>query len=665
MIRNLKALVLAVVAVVALGALGATAAQAHTPATFTSGAPPTTLTVLPDGSGKTAHQVLDIQKADGTGGLPITCSRVTGEVTVEGTSFTDVTVTPKFEESCTFLGQSVVVENTGCNFIYTADGTLHITSEFAAAPNTCKHGEKPIEWKTAAPLECKVEIGEQTVTGVKYHNLNAAGEAVETYGQTVTAEQKELALQYNATGKDCPYGTTSNGLFTTGNFILTGDIYGTSTMDNVSWHGAQGGTPATFTSGAPPTTLTVLPDGSGKTSHQVIDIRKADGSGALPITCNQVTGEGTVEGTSFTDVTVTPKFEESCTFLGQSVVVENTGCNFIYTADGTLHITSEFAAAPNTCKHGEKPIEWKTAAPLECKVEIGEQTVTGVKYHNLNAAGEAVETYGQTVTAEQKELALQYNATGKDCPYGTTSNGLFTTGNFILTGELDGTSTMDNVSWHATKGGTPATFTSGAPPTTFTVLPDGSGKTAHQVFEIRKADGTGALPITCNGVTGEGTVEGTSFTDVTVATPKFGEGCTFLGQSVVVENTGCNFIYTADGTLHITSEFAAAPNTCNHGEKPIEWKTAAPLECKVEIGAQTLNGVKYHNLNAAGEAVETYGQTVTVEQKELGLQYNATGKDCPYGTTSNGLFTTGNFILTGELDGTSTMDNVSWHATVA
>jgi hypothetical protein len=240
MIRNLKALVLAVGAVGVLGALGATAAQAHTPevpATFTSEAAKTTLTVLPDGSGKTAHWVFDIKKADGTGVLPLTCNSVTGTGTLEGTETTDVTVkTLQIGGGCLFLGQSITVTNTGCDFTYTADGTLHIVNDGALE---CAHGKQPIEYQTAAPLECKIEIGAQTLNGVKYHNLDAAGKETATNGQTVTVEATNIGgVTYNATGKDCPYGTTHNGELTTSNFILTGDVHGTSTMTNISWHKA-------------------------------------------------------------------------------------------------------------------------------------------------------------------------------------------------------------------------------------------------------------------------------------------------------------------------------------------------------------------------------------------------------------------------------------------
>ncbi len=129
--------------------------------------------------------------------------------------------------------------------------------------------------------------------------------------------------------------------------------------------------------------MTFLKDGTGKTAHQVLDISKTDGTGVLSITCNELTGHATVTGPNPADIhLVTPQIEGGgivtagedkmdCTFAGQSVTINNTGCNFTLTPDGTLHIISEFASAPNTCKHGEKPIHFANTN-LNCKVEIGE-----------------------------------------------------------------------------------------------------------------------------------------------------------------------------------------------------------------------------------------------------------------------------------------------------
>ncbi len=199
------------------------------------------------------------------------------------------------------------------------------------------------------------------------------------------------------------------------------------------------------------TTLTIIKDGTGKTAHQVFDLRKADGTGVLSLTCNEAVGDATVVGPNPADIiAVTPRWAgggvatgggdaTDCTFAGQSTKIENTGCNFTFTPDGTLHIISEFAATPNLCKHGEKAIHF-TNTNLNCKVEVGEQTVTGVKYSNLPDG---------TVTLDRQNVEYIYSATGVGCPYGTTSNGLLTTGNFIVTGERKGTNEMVEVKWDA------------------------------------------------------------------------------------------------------------------------------------------------------------------------------------------------------------------------
>ena len=232
MIRNLKALILAALAVAALGAVMASAAQAAPKFTVPGAAEnaETTLTVLKDGTTKTAHQVFDIWNSKMEEEKTITCNEATGDATVKGASQTAIlSITPGFSGSCQFLGQEVTVENKGCNFEFTALGLLHIRSESEVAGKKCKHGESPIVFQTKAPLECKVEVAEQTVEGITYHNL-ADG--------TITLNVPEAGaakLTYNATGKDCPFGTLSNGNFTTGNVIITGEKKGTTEMVNISW----------------------------------------------------------------------------------------------------------------------------------------------------------------------------------------------------------------------------------------------------------------------------------------------------------------------------------------------------------------------------------------------------------------------------------------------
>jgi hypothetical protein len=193
------------------------------------------------------------------------------------------------------------------------------------------------------------------------------------------------------------------------------------------------------------TTVTALPDGTGKTAHHVFDIRKGPNEGVLSITCNEFTADGVVSGSTFSEVTVTPHwgktvagvFKTECNFVGQEVEVNTGACDLVLTATETVIIKTDTKLV-GECKHGKQPITFNNTT-LNCHVEVGEQTITGIKYHNF-ADG--------TVTVESTALAVQYNATGVGCPYGTKTNGQFTTGNTILTGE-DITGAMVPLSWHA------------------------------------------------------------------------------------------------------------------------------------------------------------------------------------------------------------------------
>jgi hypothetical protein len=244
MIRNLKTLTLAMLALAALGATVSSAAQGA--ARFTvegaGAAEETTLTVLKDDEGgtkpKTAHQVIDFYNAAKTVELSLTCGELTGDGVVVGPEQTDVTiVTPAFEgggtvsPKCSFAGQDITLENKGCNFTLQATGTFEITSENNTAGNKCAHGEKPFVFGFP---NCTVEIGAQTlVNKVRYKNLAGGLITIET--PTGAVGDPFLEFTYNAFGSACPFGTLSNGQYTTGNTLITGEKKGTNTMVNLKW----------------------------------------------------------------------------------------------------------------------------------------------------------------------------------------------------------------------------------------------------------------------------------------------------------------------------------------------------------------------------------------------------------------------------------------------
>jgi hypothetical protein len=244
MIRNLKTLALAMLALAALGATVSSAAQGA--ARFTvegaTATDETTLTLLKDTEGgakpKTGHHVLDVFNIPQTVELGSTCNELTADGVVIGKEQTSTTfVTPAFEgggtvfPKCSLAGQDVTVENKGCNFVFYATGTFEITSENNTAGNKCAHGEKPI---VLAIPNCTIEIAAQVlVNKVRYHNLAGGLITIET--PTGAVGDPFLGFTYNATGTACPFGTLSNGQYTTGNTLITGEKKGTNTMVNLIW----------------------------------------------------------------------------------------------------------------------------------------------------------------------------------------------------------------------------------------------------------------------------------------------------------------------------------------------------------------------------------------------------------------------------------------------
>lgn len=173
-----------------------------------------------------------------------------------------------------------------------------------------------------------------------------------------------------------------------------------------------------------------------------------------------------------------------------------------------------------------------------------------------------------------------------------------------------------------------------------------SGQTAHWVFDIRKADGTGVLSLTCNEflLTGGTAIAGPEPAEITgtvdLQAAPGNPNCTFAGQSVTINGGKCELVFTPNGEVHIRND----GGTCASGSSPVVYENAV-LGCKIEIGAQTLFGVNYHNIDINGITA------ITLEQPNVGTEYTATGVGCPYGSTSNGLITTGNVIFRGERNG--------------
>lgn len=168
-------------------------------------------------------------------------------------------------------------------------------------------------------------------------------------------------------------------------------------------------------------------------------------------------------------------------------------------------------------------------------------------------------------------------------------------------------------------------FHSSSGAATLTTTPDGTGKTAHQVFDA--AGGT----ITCNTVSGEASIGGSTAAAVQSTTITYSGNCNFVGQAATVNMNGCNYNFHANGEVDIV---------CT-GSNEITFSVPSPV-CDVVVPPQTgLGTVTYHNINSNTE--------VTLEPHVTGITYTATGAGCPTaGTFSDGNYTTGNVIITAE-----------------
>jgi len=220
MIRNLKAILLSAMAIMAMSAIASTASQA---AEFHSEQSETTLTLTTDGTGKTSHQVFD------AAGATVTCAGVSGHGLVTTPTATTVTLDVNYYGPCTFVGQSASVSMGSCDYTVTSHGTVSITD---STGGSC--AANPITISVPSP-PCTVTVSNaagvnQNKHHIKFHNLGSGS------SREVTIEPTVTGISYTATGSGCPTaGSASNGEYTTGNVIVTGEVKNGTTMVGVWW----------------------------------------------------------------------------------------------------------------------------------------------------------------------------------------------------------------------------------------------------------------------------------------------------------------------------------------------------------------------------------------------------------------------------------------------
>lgn len=199
MMRNLKVLSITAMAVLVVCAIGAAGVQA---ATFSAASSPVTIISTPDGTGKTAHQVLDFA------GASLTSNKITFDGTMSNSPVEAIETSSITYSESNFIGQPATVHMNGCNFNFEAGGNIDIN---------CPAG-KEITISVPNPV-CDVVFPSQQNKGtVTYHNI------VTGTSQEITVSMNVTGLVYTATGPGCPIaGTFANGTYTTGNFIFTGE----------------------------------------------------------------------------------------------------------------------------------------------------------------------------------------------------------------------------------------------------------------------------------------------------------------------------------------------------------------------------------------------------------------------------------------------------------
>ena len=118
-----------------------------------------------------------------------------------------------------------------------------------------------------------------------------------------------------------------------------------------------------------------------------------------------------------------------------------------------------------------------------------------------------------------------------------------------------------------------------------TLSPDGTGKTAHHVFIVKK--GALSAAVTCNSLSGSATIAKTA-TEATVTNLLY-SGCNLVGIEAGVDTNGCDYLFKANG--------GAVSVVCPAGKT---MKVTAGA-CTIEVGSQALTGITYTNINSKKE----------------------------------------------------------------
>jgi len=201
MTSKLKVLLLATMAMTAMTAFSVASAQAFTKFTNPEGGN-TTITSTPDSTGRTAHHVFD------TPAGAITCSTADFKGTTSASETTEETITFEYT-NCTFDSLGTTLQPNGCDYVFHVNGAVDIK---------CSTGSEI----SYAVESCRIKIPAQTglsgasgTAGITYTNINSSTE--------ITATASVVSIHGTASGCPSGNGVFTNGEYTTGNTILTGE----------------------------------------------------------------------------------------------------------------------------------------------------------------------------------------------------------------------------------------------------------------------------------------------------------------------------------------------------------------------------------------------------------------------------------------------------------
>ncbi len=152
-----------------------------------------------------------------------------------------------------------------------------------------------------------------------------------------------------------------------------------------------------------PCTLTLQKDGTGTTAHHVFALKgetPAGSKASIAFTCDQLTGEATVNTKTATEITFKNLRYDGCKAFGQELLTDFNSCGYKFTSTG-----GGMAAGSQMhleCSVPGDGIDF-TVNGVAC-LKVTPFTATGIKYHDAG-------TKKEILTAELKSFVLPKGST--------------------------------------------------------------------------------------------------------------------------------------------------------------------------------------------------------------------------------------------------------------